>query len=573
MKITRVQHTCFVFETAEGKMAVDPALDYFGNLWSPRGKNRLASQILSDVTAVVITHSHCDHFHPPTFLHFDKQIPIVIPAADRESDFPMGKELTEYGFNNVIELDTGTSTRLAGLQITSVSAPDSIEGIVQQSLLINEGATRVLHGADTLEDFTMLENVRAQGPIRMALLPLNCSLNYQNIRNQMSPGTWLEAAAVLQPEAMVPLGVNEGQRRGVSALDAPWFPHTESLFRDRQLLAGLPQETHLLALDDGQSIVVDEAPLDARTPITTVAETPDSGAADIETALGRLWSILLDIHMRDRHYFGLVREMPHEAWRDAWLECRGRLEDLLPDWDTVVLNGVERLPTARANAPVLRWFPTTVRWLSARGDAPAQTVLDSLWLLDDSMSESDYAQALFSWLAAQVRSDATALWHCRLEYSGWLQQRQKRQRAALPNGFDPAAADDWFKRQAAADIRSAKHVYPRFHPAFGPFDTVEGTETAQPDPQNAPLALHSLRRLDGRLHSTVLRLRKTDAALARAIVQANGSATISVLCAETDVSLADYENFYLGLVAFAPYCLEHHWYPSQAMVWRPDFRA
>ncbi|WOI60870.1 MBL fold metallo-hydrolase [Streptomyces fradiae] len=570
MQITRVQHTCFILETDEGCLAVDPALDYFGNLWSPRGKNRLASQLLSNVSAIVITHSHCDHFHPPTFLHFGKQTPVVIPAADRNVEYPMAKELAEHGFSNVIEIEAGETVTLSGLRITSIAAPNSIEGIAQQSILIDDGKNRILHGADTLEDFETFERLREEGPIRLALLPLNCSLNYQNLRNQMSPGTWLEAAAVLRPEAMVPLGINEGQRRGVSALDAPWFPHSEALYRDRDLLAGLPDGTHLLALDDGQSIVLDDSPLGTSTAITARTEAADSGAADIETALGRLWSILLDIHIRDRHHFGLVRDLSHDAWRDAWLECRARVEDLLPDWDTVLLNAIDSLPDNRITAPVLRWFPTTTRYLASRGDTTGRIVLDSLWLLDGTMTETDYAQALYSWLAAQVRSDATALWRCRLEYSGWLQQRQERKRAALPRGFDPAATREWIDRQAAADVRSAQYVYPRFHPAFGPFDTATAPDSSS---SAAPLALHSLTRNEGRRQSAVLILKDTDALLGRAIDQANGSLTIDELCTRHGLSRADYEKFYARLMIFAPYCIEHHWYPSQAMVWRPDYRA
>ncbi|WOI60947.1 MBL fold metallo-hydrolase [Streptomyces fradiae] len=175
----------------------------------PARQEQACDQLLSNVSAIVITHSHCDHFHPPTFLHFGKQTPVVIPAADRNVEYPMAKELAEHGFSNVIEIEAGETVTLSGLRITSIAAPNSIEGIAQQSILIDDGKNRILHGADTLEDFETFERLREEGPIRLALLPLNCSLNYQNLRNQMSPGTWLEAAAVLRPEAMVPLGINE----------------------------------------------------------------------------------------------------------------------------------------------------------------------------------------------------------------------------------------------------------------------------------------------------------------------------------------------------------------------------
>ncbi|MER5742942.1 MBL fold metallo-hydrolase [Streptomyces sp. NPDC002225] len=577
MRVTRVQHTCFVFDSEDGRLVVDPALDYFGNLWSPRGRNRLASQLLSEVSAVVITHSHSDHFHLPTLLHFDRETPIAIPSGDGSSEFPMASELADYGFTNVIEMEPMKAVQLAGIDVTSVPAPDSIEGIAQQSLLLERGSLRILHGADTLEDFETLEEIARERPVRVAMLPLNCSLNYQNLRNQMSPGTFLEAARILQPEAMVPLGVNEGPRRGISATDVPWFPHGESLYRDRAFVAGHPEATQLLPIEDGQSLrIPEDAPVG---PVESPAEAADNGSSDVEIVLGRFWSLLIDVHVRDRYYFGLVRSRDHEQWRDAWLECRSRLEELLADWDKVLFEAVDRLPGGRVEAPVLRYFPRTVARLTSQGDSLAQLVLDSLWLLEPGLGEQDYAQALYGLLAARVRSDPSDLWHCRREYSGWLQTRQERKRPALPRGFDESAVERWLRRQAAADRRSADYVHPRINPVFGPFD-VAGVPGLDPGPaqdgpaQDGPvLALHALRHRDGRAQSVATVLRGTEARLAEAVVQADGTASITELCDRLDVSPADFEQFQLRLGAFDPYCLEGHWYPSEALAWRPDFRA
>ncbi|WP_406014132.1 MBL fold metallo-hydrolase [Streptomyces sp. NBC_00984] len=572
MRVTRVQHTCFVFDTEDGRLAVDPALDYFGNLWSPRGRNRMASQLLADVSAVVITHSHSDHFHLPTLLHFDRDTPVAVPSSDRSSDFPMAAELAEYGFTNVIEIEPMQTVRLAGIDVTSVPAPDSIEGVPQQSLLLEREDLRILHGADTLEDFDAFEKIAQERPIRIAMLPLNCSLNYQNLRNQMSPGTFLEAARILQPEAMVPLGVNEGPRRGITATDVPWFPHGEALYRDRAFLAAHPEGSRLLAIEDGQSLHVHEsAPLES---VESLVEAADNGSSDVEIVLGRFWSLLIDVHVRDRYYFGLVLDREHGQWRDAWLECRSRLEELLADWDKVLLSAIEGLPEGRVKAPVLRYFPRTVGRLASQGDSLAQLVLDSLWLLEPGLSEQDYVQALYGLLAARVRSDPSDLWHCRREYSGWLQARQERKRPALPRGFDENAADQWLRRQAAADRRSADYVHPRINPIFGPFD-VSGVPSLNGEPsQDGPvLALHTLRHQNGRAKSVATVLRGAEARLAEAVVQADGTASIAELCDRLDLSTSEFEQFQLRLGGFDPYCLEGHWYPSEALAWRPDFRA
>lgn len=87
------------------------------------------------------------------------------------------------------------------------------------------------------------------------------------------------------------------------------------------------------------------------------------------------------------------------------------------------------------------------------------------------------------------------------------------------------------------------------------------------------LALHTLRHRDGRAQSVATVLRGAEARLAEAVVQADGTASISELCDRLGLPTSDFEQFQLRLGDFDPYCLEGHWYPSEALAWRPDFRA
>lgn len=562
IEVTKVQHTCFVLETGAGRIAIDPALDFFGSLWSPRGNNELAGRLLAGVDAVVVTHAHSDHFHPPTLLRFDRATPIVIPAADREADHPMAKELREYGFTRVLELEDGASTELAGLRLTSVRAPDSIEGIPQQSLVFEYAGLRIVHGADTLEEFEALARIAAGGGVTLALLPLNCSINYRNLRNQMSPATFLAGTEILAPALVVPLGVGEGPKRGAKAVDAPWFPHQESLFRDEAFAGALPDGTRLAALRDGETLTL--APGPACSWPERLHDVADGGRARVETAQGRLWSLLIDIHVRDRHYFGLTRERGFAEWRDAWLECRVALTDALPDWDQVVGDTVARVPAERLKAPVLTMFPATIRRMSQGGASIADLVLDSLWLLESEQSELDYAQAVFRVLAAGVRNDAEALFHCRLEFSRLLQLEHEAKRAALPRGFTSELAARWAERQVAADLRAARYLYPRFNPVFGPFE--------RPGREGGPLAFHALRRTEDRVKSVLLEVSDEQATLVAVLAEANGAISLADACTKADIPLTCYSELALRLAAFEPYALDCHWYPGQPFAWRPDYQ-
>ncbi|WP_308441607.1 MBL fold metallo-hydrolase [Paractinoplanes abujensis] len=570
-RITRVQHTCFVMDAGSGRVAVDPSLDYFGNLWSPKGQNDRAVTTLRGVDAVVVSHSHVDHFHVPTLLQLDRDTPIVLPEADLDARFPMSGELKEHGFTDIRFLGVDRPAAVAGFEISAVAACESIEGIPQQSLLFAAGGLRVLHGADTLEDFAGYARLAAQGPVDVALLPLNCSFNFRALRNQMSPATFLRSVELLSPVVAVPLGINEGTRRAQTALDAPWFPHSEALYTDRFLLSHAPAGTSVEPLADGQTLLLERA---ADGAVTWRSEPEPTGAdlsaAGVEIAMGRFWSLALDVHRRDRHYFGLNLTRKFPQWRDSWLECRDRLEALLPEWAEHLTDALGRASRRYSTLPVLMHFPDTVDFLEARGDDVAALVMQSLYLLDPDVAEHDYLQRIYDVLSYRVRDDAEALWRCHFEYARWLQTRQAAKQPNRPADFSPAAEQGWLRRQIDADLDAADYAHPRINPIFGPFEGTPEFLRQGPSGEDT-LTFYLVDRNDERIRTSVKIFSRTSAALVRAIEASRGRKTITAICAETGAGIDEFRRLYESMLAFTPYLMDTHWLPSETLAWEPHF--
>jgi L-ascorbate metabolism protein UlaG (beta-lactamase superfamily) len=104
--VTRLQHAGLLYRGREAGVLVDP---HFHSSYEPhdlRG-NFLRSQFEGLVDAILISHSHRDHWHVPTLMTFPSDTLIVVPRAPRATmlcpDF--AATLKAFGFTNVVTLD------------------------------------------------------------------------------------------------------------------------------------------------------------------------------------------------------------------------------------------------------------------------------------------------------------------------------------------------------------------------------------------------------------------------------------------------------------------------------------
>jgi hypothetical protein len=104
--VFRLQHAALLYRTKTTGILVDPHLH--SNYGIPKIKNDITrAKLEGSVDAILISHSHYDHWHYPTLMMFDPETPIIVPKVPRGTFIceDMQARLESLGFKNVISVD------------------------------------------------------------------------------------------------------------------------------------------------------------------------------------------------------------------------------------------------------------------------------------------------------------------------------------------------------------------------------------------------------------------------------------------------------------------------------------
>lgn len=118
--ITFVGHNTVVVRSAEHAVVTDP---YLVTAVTDRPDYRpVPRRLLGDVDAILLTHSHPDHFDPASILRFDPATPIVVPVVECESILAadMARRLGELGCTDVRPLAWWEATTVGALVVTAL---------------------------------------------------------------------------------------------------------------------------------------------------------------------------------------------------------------------------------------------------------------------------------------------------------------------------------------------------------------------------------------------------------------------------------------------------------------------
>jgi len=116
--ITFVGHNTVVVRSETARVLVDPLLFAHSNAY-PTEYQPLTLPDLGPIDAVLITHSHPDHFDPGTLLRLPPDIRIIVPYIERETllAVAMAERLRELGCSRVQVLEWGQATMVGDIEV------------------------------------------------------------------------------------------------------------------------------------------------------------------------------------------------------------------------------------------------------------------------------------------------------------------------------------------------------------------------------------------------------------------------------------------------------------------------
>lgn len=246
-----IGHHTVLLQTGGARILVDP---YFrpGSPVDLPTYQPLQARDLGSVDAVVITHSHGDHFHLGSLLTLPRDTPILVPRVERESLFSTdcALRLQQLGFRRAEALRWGETRTFGEATVRALpfygEQPTSGEGVYPA--LFNEGATWLVRGPELSAAFfadagrdvrgdmrDVCDAVRHEGPVDL----LFCGIRGFKLRPLFFAFTTLEPFLVnvpldvldepqqlmADPFEALELGERIGARFVVPCADggAPWY--------------------------------------------------------------------------------------------------------------------------------------------------------------------------------------------------------------------------------------------------------------------------------------------------------------------------------------------------------------
>lgn len=139
-----VGHNTVLVAGREGRVLVDPYFRPAGAVDLP-GYSPMQPRDVGRVDAVVITHSHGDHFHLGSLLQLPRDTRVFVPAVTRESLFSTdcALRLTQLGFTRVEPLRWGESRQVGDVTVSALPfhGEQPTDGEGPYPGLFNEGNT------------------------------------------------------------------------------------------------------------------------------------------------------------------------------------------------------------------------------------------------------------------------------------------------------------------------------------------------------------------------------------------------------------------------------------------------
>ncbi|MFF4177880.1 MBL fold metallo-hydrolase [Streptomyces sp. NPDC001750] len=119
--VTFCGHNTVLVQGRQARVVVDPWLPARRAIY-PETYQPMQPADLGRLDAVLLTHSHPDHFDPASLLRLPPDTPVVVPVVERESILAadLALRLTELGFTTVVPLAWHTSWQVGDITVTAL---------------------------------------------------------------------------------------------------------------------------------------------------------------------------------------------------------------------------------------------------------------------------------------------------------------------------------------------------------------------------------------------------------------------------------------------------------------------
>lgn len=207
MRVASVGHAALYIETDDQRILIDPvfAETLAGGALRYHPARRLDLEGLPTPTAVVVTHGHFDHFHPPSLARLRKDLPLIAPE-----DPHLLEGLRGLGFSNIIHCEPWRAVTLGQTRI--VATPSAHEE-PEFGVVVSEGGRTFWHMADA--EVTPADGARVlreYGPIDVVSVKyqpvVRASMGHLRTRGARFDKEevigWLEAACAVHPAFVFP---------------------------------------------------------------------------------------------------------------------------------------------------------------------------------------------------------------------------------------------------------------------------------------------------------------------------------------------------------------------------------
>jgi L-ascorbate metabolism protein UlaG (beta-lactamase superfamily) len=248
-RITFVGHSTVLIELGGARLLTDPILrDRI--LHIRREVDSPAPESSRGIDAVLLSHTHADHFDPASVRRAGAPR-LLAPGGAR-------RILGRRGFREITELTPGDGIEVAGVSVDAVPARHDGRripigrGFDAIGYIASTGTRRVYFAGDTAP-FPALAD--AVGAVDVALLPIAGWGPKLHVRHHLGPETSAQLAAAIGPRIVIPIHWGTLLRIGLSSRREEIFERPLREFEAH--LARLAPGVELRALRPGESTELD----------------------------------------------------------------------------------------------------------------------------------------------------------------------------------------------------------------------------------------------------------------------------------------------------------------------------